>query len=53
MEKDNIPEIAQRLYEEDGWNGSLYRNVPTKFLSVYEQKAETLLEKLNPKEIKS
>ncbi len=45
MPEDLIPELAQKLYTEDGHQGSIYRNASVQTLRFYEGKAQEIIEK--------
>ena len=42
---DHIPEIAQRLWEEDGRCGNLYKT-PGNWTHIYESRAQAYLDKI-------
>jgi hypothetical protein len=42
---DHIPDIAQRLWEEDGRCGNLYKS-PGTWTNIYESRAVDLLDKI-------
>ena len=43
MAEDLIPELAQKLYEEDGHMGSIYRKASVQTLRFYEDKAQEII----------
>jgi len=43
--EEKIIELAQKLYEEDGHSGNIYKKAPVRVLRYYEYKAEEIVEK--------
>jgi hypothetical protein len=44
-QSDTVESLAQKLYEDDGWSGNIYRRASVNLLRVYEYKAMEILEK--------
>ncbi len=47
MNEEQIAELAQKLYTEDGGQGSIYRKAPPSILREYENRAIAILEAVN------
>ncbi len=45
MVEEKIVELAQKLYEEDGHSGNIYKKAHPNTLRHYEYKAQEMLEK--------
>ncbi len=41
---DWLSELAQKLYEDDGYSGNIYKKAPVERLRYYENKAVDLLD---------
>ena len=42
---DKLAKLAQKLYEEDGHSGNIYKKAPVRVLRFYEYKAHEIIEK--------
>ncbi len=47
MPEDRIPDLAQKLYEEDMHSGNIYKKASIQMLRYYEAKAQAIIEAEN------
>lgn len=40
---ETIEELTQKLYEDDGYQGSVYRKAPVELLRIYENRAYNII----------